>query len=376
VNRHSLVDRQKFCRPGRWWLFLLWFGWAARSALAVILFSTADPEHNTTPPAGALSGSGWELQGLWGPFLGTPIAPHYFITAQHVGGSPGDLFFLNGASYMALQFFDDPSSDLRIWQVDGTFSAYAPLYDGASEVGQTFIVHGRGTQRGDSVTVAGAGPASLRGWRWGTADGRLRWGQNQVAGIQDGNLAPLGSGSTPKIGALLKAFFKSSGGPDEAHLSSGDSGGGMFILDGGVWKLAGINYSVDGPYSLTNAGPGFDAALFDTGGLYTEGKSGWVLKPESGQAQPSSFYATRISAHRTWINSVLGQPYFGIPVLQSAASPAGPYTDEAAAGVDIPGRRIVLPIPAAPRFYRLRAEGPLQVVDIHEQGGNLILSYK
>ena len=42
---------------------------------AVLFFETADPEHNTEAPTGELSGSGWQFQGHWLSFPGTPIAP-------------------------------------------------------------------------------------------------------------------------------------------------------------------------------------------------------------------------------------------------------------------------------------------------------------
>src|SRR6185436_10644721 len=55
------------------------------SAKAVIFWSTSDPSYNTTAPTGALAGSGWQYEGKWGSFLGTVIAPQYFVTAEHVG---------------------------------------------------------------------------------------------------------------------------------------------------------------------------------------------------------------------------------------------------------------------------------------------------
>src|SRR5437867_4375374 len=54
---------------------------------AVIFYADGDPAYNTTAPGGSLTNSGWQFEGIWGGFLGTPIAPKYFITARHVGGS-------------------------------------------------------------------------------------------------------------------------------------------------------------------------------------------------------------------------------------------------------------------------------------------------
>src|SRR5262245_56014849 len=100
-------------------------------AHALVFYSTGDPNFNTTPPTGSLSDSGWQWQGAWGGFLGTPIAPHHFLTASHVGGSTNQLFRLNGVDYRTIAMFDDPETDLRIWQVDGTFPSFAPLYRGS-----------------------------------------------------------------------------------------------------------------------------------------------------------------------------------------------------------------------------------------------------
>src|SRR4051812_2504724 len=72
---------------------------AIPSAPAVILLGTADPNQNTTAPTGALTNSGWDLQGNWYEFQGTPIGPHHFITAAHVGGAVGVNFFFRGAFY-------------------------------------------------------------------------------------------------------------------------------------------------------------------------------------------------------------------------------------------------------------------------------------
>src|SRR5438445_814414 len=64
-------------------LFAAAFAGSLSSASAVIFVSTGDPAFNTTAPTGEYAGSGWDLQGTWlTDFLGTPIAPQYFITAK------------------------------------------------------------------------------------------------------------------------------------------------------------------------------------------------------------------------------------------------------------------------------------------------------
>jgi hypothetical protein len=264
----------------------------------VVFYSTSDSEYHTSAPAEAsLVNSGWQYQGTWGSFLGTPIAPNLFITASHVGGGIGDIFTYQGLSYSTTAAYTSTTSDLRIWQVSAAFSSYAPLYTSGDEVGQPLVVMGRGTRRGAEVLNSESQPA---GWLWGTADQRMRWGENDVASVVDGGAS---------LGQLLQATFdRPSGLRDEAHLSIGDSGGGVFIKDtsDGLWKLAGINYGVDAYFSLAGGSdPGFNAALYDMGGFYLGTPGDYTLLSNTGQDVPSSFYSTRISANSEWINGVI-----------------------------------------------------------------------
>jgi hypothetical protein len=263
----------------------------------VILYGTSDPNVNTTAPDGSLAGSGWQYEGSFGGFLGTAIAPNYFVTAKHFGGSVGDAFTLDGVTYTTTAVFGDPSSDLQLWKVSGTLPTYAALYSNTpgSEVNQSLVVFGRGTQRGDPVLVGN--PSHLGGWLWGPGDGRERWGTNVVGSVE----------TYAGLGPLLRAPFDSNGGATEAHLSAGDSGVGVFIYNASAsrWELAGINYGVDGPFSTSATGSNpFFAAMFDTTGLYEENDPGvWVAA-----RNPSAFYATEIAAHTVFIDSVTGVP--------------------------------------------------------------------
>ena len=253
----------------------------------IILYRTGDPTANTTAPGGTLANSGWQYEGTFGDYLGTPIAPHFFITAQHIGQNSDKLVY-RGANYTIVKSFDDPGTDLRIFQVVQTFSLFAPLYTRSDEVGKHLVVIGRGTQRGTEVLSLG----SLRGWQWGQSDKVQHWGENLVSAIKQ----------RPPGGEMLYALFDKAGLPNESHLSNGDSGGAVFLDDGGVWKLGGINYDVDGAfYTGPNGAGGFLAALFDQRGLFDENRH-FV----SGNAPvPSGFYASRISSRIEWIDSVV-----------------------------------------------------------------------
>jgi hypothetical protein len=274
-------------------------------ANAVLFYSTGDISFNTNAPSGGLEGSGWQFQGKFrnssnNKYLGTPIAPHHFITAKHISGvAVGEKFNLNGVEYTTIAKINDSGSDLTLWEVDGTFPSYAPIYSATDEVGKDLVVFGRGTQRGDAVVANG----NTKGWKWGSKDYVVRWGENNVAGVAD-----YAVGGDAK---LLRAEFNSGEGVNECMLSDKDSGGGLFIEDDGMWKLAGINYSVfPASFSYSSSGtPSFNAAMFDysfkvsdSEKVYYYTGSTWTYF--NGNADKScSFYSTRISSRYTWITN-------------------------------------------------------------------------
>jgi len=271
---------------------ILFFLGLATPSHAVIYYSTADVNYNTTAPTGALAGSGWQWVGEWIGFQGTAIGPNHFLTAKHVGGSVGNPFVYRGVSYTTTAVINDSVSDLSIWQVAGTMPDWAPLYRGSDEVGKSLVVFGRGLTRGSEVRVNGI----LKGWMWGSGDGRLRWGENTVRTL-------IYSG--PTLGDLLYATLDAGAGPNEAHLAVGDSSGPIFINDGSGWKLAGVAYSVDAYFSYSGGSdPGFIAALFDCRALYFGSAGGWNLI-QSALPVPTGFYASRVSARVNWIDSIV-----------------------------------------------------------------------
>lgn len=265
---------------------------AAANARAVILLGDGGSTANTTAPTGELTGSGWQFEGTFGVYLGTPIAPSFFITAKHLG-SADSVFRFNGSTYSLVRQYNDALSDLSIWQISGTFSAVGPLYTSGMETGQRLVVFGRGTQRGSAIFLNG----TLRGWNWGGSDFVQRWGENYVRAIV--HVGP--------ANAYVYATFDQGGAPNESHLSSGDSGGAVFIQDAGVWKLAGINYAVDDLYTDALGNGGFNAAIFDARDYYTQDSTNppHFTLITGARPQPTGYYATQISSKLGWIYSVV-----------------------------------------------------------------------
>jgi hypothetical protein len=277
----------------------------ADPAGALIFSSSGEVGFNSTAPTGPLAGSGWQYQGSWYDVLGTPVAPGYFLTAKHVGGAIGDSFTYQGSPYATTARIDHPTADLTLWKVSGTFPSYAPLYSGNSEAGKGIVLFGRSAVRGAEVNVPGASPTPLRGWRWGSAGyGVIRWGENQVD-------------ATEVFGGAdyLVAGFSYGAGVNEATLATGDSGGGVFILDGGIWKLAGINSKVVSTVSFSPVEPTFQAAIFDLGGLYASTTSGLVLIPDELGGLEAFFLSTRVSTYANWVQTVTAVPEPGTMAL-------------------------------------------------------------
>jgi hypothetical protein len=262
----------------------------AERAGAIILADKTT--RNKTAPTGWAAGSGWQFEGLWDGFTGTPIAKNYFMTASHVGGNVGDSLVLNGKSYKTISMYDDPNSDLRIWKTSANFGSWASIYTGTADVSKIGVLYGRGTIRGNAITVNG----TTHGWGWGGSDDALSWGENKFKGVLNGGFG---------VGQVLTYSFDRSGHGDhvsnEGIVSAGDSSGGVFVNNNGKWQLAAINYSIQGPFSTTPGGSTFLGAMFDTGGLYANG----TLIPDTVTDVPGLAYATRISSNQAWINSVL-----------------------------------------------------------------------
>lgn len=294
------------------------------SARGIILFRTGDPAANTTAPGGELANSGWQYQGNFGDYLATAIAPHFIITAKHIGGAPQ--FFYRGVAYTVVRSFPDSASDLAIYEVQQTLPDYAPLYSRNDEVGRRLVTFGRGTQRGSERFVEG----ELRGWNWGPSDKVQRWGENEVASVTSG-------------GGILKALFDQAGLPNEGIFSAGDSGGGVFIHDGAGWKLAGINYDVDTYWSGPTGGP-YAATLFDQRGSYLPG--GTLVT--GSEPVPSGFYMTRISSRLDWIIGIISPRLVNL----SARAAVGRGDQVAIAGFIIQGS------PGQNRRVAIRGLGP------------------
>ena len=124
-----------------------------------------------------------------------------------------------------------------------------------------------------------------------------RWGRNVVASV-------VVNGSPDWN--LLQMAFNSPGLPGEAHMSVGDSGGGLYILQNGLWRLAGINYAVDEVFTAPDPSKSLVADLFDARDYYNQNADGSFTQITGDANVPTSFYCTQVSSRLAWIESVVG----------------------------------------------------------------------
>src|SRR5437763_5402176 len=105
-------------------------------AHAIVRYADGDPTSHTTAPTGTFANAGWQYEGQFGDpanagnaYVGTPIGPHAFITAAHVGGYIGSAFTFNGQTYTVTGGVGLANRDLVVATVSQTFPFWAPVYN-------------------------------------------------------------------------------------------------------------------------------------------------------------------------------------------------------------------------------------------------------
>lgn len=267
---------------------------------------TGDQGRNTARPADPAAGSAWDLQGDYGVYLGTPIAPDWFISAAHFGTPDNKLVTVDGVTHTVTNTVPVAGTDLVLKQVDVPFAAFAPIYnpstDGTFNPGDAILIFGRGTQRG--TAIAG------KGWNWGTEDNARSFGTNTLNNLavvtEDDVLegSPFAANTT-----FLQGDFDLNGDPNEGTLSVGDSGGGVFVFKNGAYRLVGINYGVQLFRDSETTTSDLLAAIYDARGLYRDvaGSSTNTLITGAGPVT-QSFSASYVPASLDFINATVPEP--------------------------------------------------------------------
>jgi hypothetical protein len=336
---------------------------------ALIFFGHDAPEHNTSAPVGVWADSGWQYQ-VFFDFTATIVGPEHVLTAAHLHLAPNSLARFDGLVYRTLSSTNLPGTDLSLLRVAGRFARWAPLFQGTHEAGQVATLFGRGLPRGEPVRLDANGVLELRGWRWGANDARPRWGTNVVEDVLPPGVA--------HSGAVLACLFDADAGTDEATVTGGDSGGGLFLrAPDGSWQLAGVALAVQAQFNTETTGDGFWAALFDRRGFYEPDlQSQWVLDPTADRQPETALYHTRVSTYAATLTALMAEPApatDSFPRLQSSDSLAGPFLEHAAYAVDSAAREVTAKLHDDHRFFRLQGAPLIRLLAV--EGGQIRLGF-
>jgi len=229
-------------------LFLL--GAASCAALALACPSQAvlnDTGHtNISAPA---NDPGWDYVGQMGGLNGVYVGYGWVLSAAHVGAKPvakiGPIEYPMIAESRVVFMHDATTeADLQAIKIDPYPTELAPLAIRATTppIGTPVILIGRGKKPLAEIP---------QGWTWDTSS-KKRWGTNLIGGTVDvnGNPVFLARAEVTLQGrttmSLVTEFTKDEDpavSSDECVVTSGDSGGGLFIETSpgsGTWELAGI----------------------------------------------------------------------------------------------------------------------------------------
>jgi hypothetical protein len=234
------------------------------TGLSIILHPTGEPNLLTWTdrPVNAVVGR-WSSNASF-----VVVSPKWIITTRHQNSNPATVN-INGVTYNCIYNprwiggtigSANGSYDIRLIRLknlDGSDPnlAYAPPYTDTDEIYKDIVIGGYGQHRGTTLS---------NGYSWTGSNDTLRWGQNIIEGYQ----------LYPTVETVY-ADFDLNGRPYEAAPAMYDSGGGWFINQGGIWKLAALTVSVQ--------------RLYET----------WF---------GDTFWGARISSYAPWINGIINSP--------------------------------------------------------------------
>jgi autotransporter-associated beta strand protein len=228
------------------------FFFAAR--VQAVIIKGGDGTGNTTAPSDAIGCPGWSYVGH-GNYSAVYLGNGWVLTCNHVGAANTNF---NGTDYTY-----DPTSVQRLRQTADTTSnpidlilyrINAPPVLPSLSISNTTPTKnslvtgiGFGRDRGTAITIGD--PPVVQGYNWGGDNSTKRWGRNLISSLSD-VLVNVGGGNAPNY-TFLTAFDSNPSttkdpnlGFNEFQAAAGDSGGGVFLNDNGIWKLAGIIQAV------------------------------------------------------------------------------------------------------------------------------------
>lgn len=229
------------------WLATLALLQTATSARAVIIDS-GDGSGNLAPPRELTA---WRNLGTSArKDLGVVyLGDGWVLTAYHVGVSS---VVLRGITYppdyRTAQRVPNPDgslTDILLYRIRGAPDLpdlpHLELTDATPRIGTEAVLIGRGRDRGERFHWIQGSGAGLKGWHWAPGTAR-RWGTNLIEG--SGVWVPIGPSSTRALMTVFDPRSNPTATHHEMQAALGDSGGALFVKDGGDYALAGLVFAV------------------------------------------------------------------------------------------------------------------------------------
>ncbi len=232
----------------------------------LILYSGDNTANQTDPATGVPFGAVASVCNAGGASpsgSAVHLTGKYMLTANHVANRATVTF--DGVTYWARDTGFTPvkigTADLKVFKliedpgVDDVTLADSSTKDTPSNpiqnVTATLVAYGRGRSASDTD--------GDNTWVWGdNTTLTKRWGSNNITGTQSFEA----NTDYNYTYTALVTRLDSNAGDNEAGLVTYDSGSGMFINDGGTWKLAGIATLVSTAGSSTFGGLSPDSNYF------------------------------------------------------------------------------------------------------------------
>ena len=231
-------------------LLVVLTGFSLPAPAVIVADYSVATSHPTNAPSGDW-GVNWDYVYKYKNSSAVAVGSHWLMTAAHVADDAASATVVaNGTNYIQQEIIfhaaaDDPEhtnrADLALVRFDKAFSGSYPLYTGTfpsvpphSKLNAVLIGYGKtGTVFSSYYTEAAGG------------NGVKRWGSQKIDGTETAAYDNGGTtGLTENDG--IKMQFDLSDTPYEAGVGVYDSGGGCWVKDSGVWKLAGINTTRSG----------------------------------------------------------------------------------------------------------------------------------
>jgi len=257
--------------------------WAAGSTLAVVLHPAGEPNLVTWTDRPAD-----DVVGRWGSNAScVAVSSNCVITVRHAGGGINTRVEIGGKTYTIAQIWNHSTADLRLIKLAGTNLAnFVDIYENIDERFKQIVIGGYGDGRGALLQNGGV----TYGYQWdGSSNTTRRFGTNKINRTKNNDT--IGDLTSNIVIADFDGLGEGQSTLYEGIVADHDSGGGWFIKDGSIWKVAGLCRAVGIHYEQGHEG--------DLNYMLNE--SWFRDRDDPNVLDPDYLDAVRLSSYATWI---------------------------------------------------------------------------